>query len=443
MRAPLDTNRIGSEQGGVLIEVLVSSILLVITAVGVFSAFDAGARSTAEQRHRSRAEGLAQADIARMRTMKISDLSNLHQTKQVTLEETAYTVESVAAFQTDETGTASCDEGVAKADYIQIRSTVSWPSMGERPPVVAQSLVAPPNGTISTESGALAVQIVNAQDVGIEGVGLTGTGAGSFSGVTGANGCAIFGNLPDGEYTLTLSGPTLVDADGNPPAAQTTSVVAESTNTLVLQYDAPGQIEAKFQTRVNGELVPSSADAVVVFNTGMDLPMAFGTPGAPAGAVIATPLFPFASPYVVYAGTCVGNDPSQAGVPVPGAVVEGVVSAKGSTEVTIELPALHLTAWSGTGAEEPGSPVEGAEVKVIDTLCEEGNPVIRKTTTNTEGALPDPGLPFGHYEVCVSDGTNRVTATEVTVPFDPEDMAAGTELDAYLNHPSAEAGDCA
>jgi Tfp pilus assembly protein PilV len=457
MRAPLDKNPIGQlaraigrryreidgERGGVIIEVLVSSILLVITAVGVFSAFDAGARSTAEQRHRSRAEGIAQADLARMRTMKISDLSNLHETKSVTIEETDYTVVSSAEFQTDETGTATCDESKAKADYIQIRSTITWPSIGERPPIVAQSLVAPPNGSISTESGALAVQVVNAKDVGIEGVGLTGTGAGSFNGVTGPNGCAIFGNLPDGEYTLTLSGPTLVDGDGKPPAPETTSVVAESTNTLVLQYDAPGQIEASFETRVGGELVPSSADAVVLFNSGMELPKAFGEPGAPQATVTATPLFPFASPYAIYAGTCGGNDPGQEGVAAPpGTVAEGVVSANGSTKVTIELPALHLTAWDGDGAASPGEPVAGAEVLIIDTKCEPGNPVVRTATTDASGALPDPGLPFSTYEVCVSDGAKRVTAVEVAVPFDPEDMAAGTELDAYLNHPSAEAGKC-
>lgn len=457
MRAPLDKNpiprlaqtparhrrRLAAEGGSILIEVLVSSMLLVIAAVGVFSAFDAGARSTAEERHRSRAEGLAQADLARMRTMRISALSNLYETKTVTIEETAYTVTSAAEFQTDETGTASCVEGKAKADYIQIRSTVTWPSVGSRPPVVAQSLVAPPNGTVATERGALAVQVVDAHDIGIEGVGLTGTGAGSFSGVTGKDGCSIFGNLPAGEYTLTLSGPTLVDGNGKPPAPETTSVVAEGTNTLVLQYDAPGSIEATFKTRVGGELVPSSADTVVAFNSGMDLPKAFGNPGVREPTVLATTLFPFISPYAVYAGTCEGNDPSQLGVSAPpGTVAEAVVTAKGTTKVVLELPALHLRALSGVNAENPGEPVEGATVKIADTKCNAEEPVIRTETTDAEGALPDPGLPFSTYEVCVAAGKQHVIATEVDVPFDPEEMKAGTELNAYLGNPTAEEGGC-
>ncbi len=115
---------------------------------------------------------------------------------------------------------------------------------------LAATLVAPPNGSISADSGSLAIQVVDSQDIGVAGIGLAGSGAGSFSGSTGANGCAIFGNLAEGDYTLTLSGfaSGLVDKDGNPPGSITTSVVGESTNTVVLQYDNPGEIEASFTT---------------------------------------------------------------------------------------------------------------------------------------------------------------------------------------------------
>lgn len=442
MRRVID--RIEGEQGSVIVEVLVSSILLVITAVGVFSAFDAGTRSTAEQRHRAQANGLAQADLARLRTMRISDLSNLHETNAVTIDGTPYTVESLASFQTDTTGTASCDSGTASADYIEIRSTVSWPSIGSRPSVVAQSLVAPPNGSVSADTGSLAVQIVNAEDKGIEGVVIAGTGPDPFDGVTGSNGCAVFGNLSAGQYTLILSGPTLYDDEGNPPQPEITSVVAESTNTLVLQYDQPGEIEASFQTRVGGVLTPSSADAIVVFNSGMDLAKAFGTPGAPKAKVAATPLFPFESPYAVYAGTCEGNNPAESGESVPeGTVANAIVSANGTTPVTIELPALHLKVWSGTDVNDPENlPVQGASVEVTDTKCEEESPVLRSFTTDVQGELPDPGLPYSTYDVCVSDGTTHVEEEGVPVPFEPENLEAGTKLSIYLDEPSAQAGAC-
>jgi Tfp pilus assembly protein PilV len=432
-------SQIENERGSILLEALVSGILLVITAVGVFSAFDAGTRASAEERHRAQAQGLAQADLARLRTMRVSALSNLHQSKVVTLEKTPYTVESVAEYETDKTGTASCKAGTASADYIQIRSTIRWPSLGSRAPVVEQSLVAPPNGSVSAKSGSLAVQIEDAANEGVEGVGLSGTGAGTFTGVTGSNGCEIFGDLPAGNYTLTLTGASLVDKNGEAPKPQSTSVVEEATNTLALQYDFGGTVAVSFQTRVGGVLVPSSADSVVAFNSGMQKAKAFGMAGTPKAEVTASPLFPFTSAYSVYAGTCKEDNPGEAAPEA--AIGEPIVGAKTSTPVTVELPALHLTAWSGTEAA-PGGPVEGAQVKVTDTKCAVEAPDVRTFTTNVKGELPDPGLPYSTYNVCVAGGGKHVSVAGLQVPAKAEELAAGTTLNVFLGAAGAEAGAC-
>lgn len=460
--------RIENERGSILIEALVSAVILVITAVGVFSAFEAGTRASAEERHRAQAEGLAQADIARLRTMRISALVNLHETKSVTVEKTPYTVDSVATFQTDENGTASCKDGEASADYVEIRSTVSWPTLGSRKPVVQSSLVAPPNGSVSADSGTLAVQIENAELGGVPNVWLSGTGDGTFSGVTGENGCAIFGDLPAGNYTLTLSGGSLVEKNGNPPEPIATSVVKESTNTLVLQYDFGGSIEADFETTVDEELIPSSAASIVAYNSGMLLPKVFGAPGEPQMEVTATPLFPFASAYSVYAGSC-KKDAPPVGVP-EGTVGEAIVSPKEASPVTILLPPLHLTVWSGVDETNQGEPIEGARVTVTDAECiaedEEtgiGDPT-QTYTTDAEGHLPDPGLPFSSYDVCASAGGTHVEQGGVPVPEphgveeeveeepeaeeeeapvnEYEEPQRGTTLNLYLQSAEAESGEC-
>jgi Tfp pilus assembly protein PilV len=68
--------KLRDEQDGViLIEIVVSAMLLVIVALGVFTAFDAGTRATAQERHRARANSLAEQDVERMRGMRIADLS--------------------------------------------------------------------------------------------------------------------------------------------------------------------------------------------------------------------------------------------------------------------------------------------------------------------------------------------------------------------------------
>lgn len=440
------TSQVKSEQGSILLEALVSGILLVITAVGVFSSFEAGTRSTAEERHRAQAEGLAQADLTRMRTMRISDLSNLQQTKVVTIEKTPYTIESAAEYETDKTGTASCAKGTSSADYIQIRSTISWPSLGSRSPIVEQSLVAPPNGSVSEHSGSLAIQVENGASEGIEGVGLNGTGPATFYGETGETGCVIFGDLPEGNtYTLTptISGTSLVDANGVAPGPQTTSVVGESTNTVTLQYDEAGEATANFTTTVNGQLVPSSADAIVAFNSGMKVARVFGTPGTPSKEVTAKPLFPFASTYAIYAGTCNEDNPGTSAPDV--AIGDAKVPPGGKASVTVQLPPLNLTAWSGTKSN-PGSVVPGATVKILDKKCEGKGAQTLTSTTNAEGHLPDPGLPYSTYKVCVysSSANKHITKTSVTVPTNPEAIEAGTTLSVHFSSSSEspESGVC-
>jgi Tfp pilus assembly protein PilV len=435
------------DSGFALVEIIVSAVVLVAIAGGALTAIQSADRAGAEERHRAQAHGIAQEDQARLRSFRISDLSNLLETRTVTESGTPYTVESRGEFVTDATGTASCEEETTSPDYIRISSTVSWPSMGANPPVILQSIVAPPNGAIAADRGALAVAVHGGQGQGVPGVGLTGTGPATFSGSTGANGCAIFGNLPAGNYTLTPQPTGLVDADGDPPEPQVVSVVALSTNTVVLQLDEPGSANVGFTTRVGGNLVPSTADSVVVFNTGMTAAKAFGSLGSPVATVTATPLFPFASPDTVYAGACEANNPNptdDAGAPAAAALASVNIAPGAAASATVELPALHLQVHGGTDAGSPGSPVQGATVKISDQNCDDsgGTPIERSFTTGSDGKLADPGLPTSVYDVCVDDGSAHTTATGVDLQTftDVADFENGAQLDLYLG--AGAAGPC-
>lgn len=417
-----------------IVEVLVASIILVTVSLGALAAIDASTRSTAQERNRAQAHAIAQADQARMRSMRISDLANLNQTRTVTEDGTAYTVVSRGDFVTDSTGTASCDEGIASADYIKATSTVTWSTIGSRPPVVAESIVSPPNGSIDENHGALAIEVDDAQGNGIPNVGVSGSGPATFSATTGPTGCIIVGDLPVGDYTLNESGVAagLVDQDGNPPGSQIASVIGQSTNTVVFQFGQPGTINVSFTTRVGGSLVAARADSIMVFNTGMSTPKMFGNPGSPATTIAATPLFPFTSPDAVYAGTCEGDNPNPNDVdppPVPQAVADVTVPAGGSASATIQLPALFITVRSGTSQSNPGSLVSGATVRVADNNCPD-DPTTgfkRTFTTNSQGALDFPGLPYSTYDVCVGNSSKHKTVTGVSV----KDMTNGTTLSPF------------
>src|SRR5699024_4076823 len=155
----------------------------------------------------------------------------------------------------------------------------------------------------------------------------------------------------------------LVDQDGNAASAQPASVLTGATNTKVFQLDRPGAIDVTFQTKVPGQTNPvsSSADSIMVFNTGMTTAEQFGTVGTRVPKVTAHPRFPFSSPDPVYAGSCTGNLP-PATTPLS-ALASATVNPGGpTTTVRVTLPALDVTVSTGSKSNNPGSVVNGAKI---------------------------------------------------------------------------------
>lgn len=421
----------GREDGFALMEVIVSALLVALVASGALFGLQAASRAGAEQRHRVQAHGLAQEDQARLRVMRLSDLSGLDQTRTVIQDGNTYTITSKSQYITDATGTASCESGGASPDYLRITSRVTWPSIASRPPVELNSIASPPNGSVSAGRGALAISVQNADGAGIGGFPLSGAGAGSFGGSTADNGCIIFGGLPAGNYTLTPGGGAgYVDPDGDAPAGKTVSVVAYSTNTIVLLYDQPGSIATTFRT-INsaGQNIASRADSIRIYNNGMTSAKNFGTLGNRVTSITADPVFPFNSPVSVYAGSCDGNNPNPGGVanpPAAAAIAAATVNPGATTNASILLPALDLTVWSGTSSTSRGVRVNNANVKVYDTVCSNSYTY----RTNSQGELSDPGLPYGTYHVCVDNGSRLAYSLNrpVTNPNTP------TVLDLYLGN---------
>ena len=199
-------DRIESERGSILIEVLVSAVMLVITAVGVFSAFEAGNRASARSDTGRRRRGWRRPTWPGCGRCGSPTWSTCTKRKIVDGREDAVHGDSVATFETDENGTASC-QGRSLGDYIEIRSTVSWPTLGTRKAVVAVRV------SSSAERIGLGEQRL-ARDPDRKrrkrrrgGSRPQRRRAESFAGVTGEHGCAIFGDLTAGNYTVTLTVP--------------------------------------------------------------------------------------------------------------------------------------------------------------------------------------------------------------------------------------------
>jgi type II secretory pathway pseudopilin PulG len=442
-----------SEGGFVLIEVLVSALILAIAASGTLALLQATTHSAGEQRDSAKSYAVAQEDQARLRARQLSVLDGLEETRYRQLNGTKFKIESNGVFINNKAGEVSCKGENVKPDYVRITSKVTWPGMGGRKPVVVRSVFSPVNGSVDPESGALIVSVLNSSGGGLSGVGITLSGPANATRTTDETGCAIFGSIPKGtNYTMTPSAPGLVGENGKPPSAKTVGVVAGSPSPtpVELRYDLPGSFLAPFVYRVGAstEFKPSSQSSIMVFNQGMETAKSFSAVGGiPAPTVEAKELFPFTSPYAVYAGSCTSNNPNPKSEPnAPGAAAVAAITVPRGAAVappvpSVQVPALNLTVKTGT------TPIVGAKVKITGTCSFERTytTVERTIVKGTEkivekGVLSDPGLPWGIYEVCASanvGGTNRrIKAKSVTV----QDLTKGTALNLDVSGSGSESG---
>jgi Tfp pilus assembly protein PilV len=442
--------RIGRDEAGIaIVEVLVSALVLLIFSVGMYTLLTGTTRATAQERHRSQANELAQQELERTRSLRIADLVGLNSTRRV-LDDgtqlsagapcptsgaqsklTCYTINSSTQFQNEPAATSGCSAGSGSRDYMLLTVSVTWSSMGSLHPVKASTIVSPPSGSLVPNSGSILVNVTDSRNVGIQGVALTGSGtAGSFSGSTGPTGCVLWRNVSVGTYTMSVGGvaSAMVDQDGNVPPPQTVSVVDQGTNTVNLQYDRPGSIQnINFRTRdYSNALVTSSADSVIVSNTGMQVAKTFTPVGGGRATSISTAatLYPFSSPYAVYAGTCASNNP-PAGPMLGNATVPVAGAANLASPGYIQLPSLQVTVKNGTPA------VSGATVTARDTSCSVTRTLT--TSTNSSGQVPvagDIGLPYGTYSVCATQGGKKRTVSSVALT---SVGSTGTPLTIDLN----------
>lgn len=434
------------QAGFALIEVMVSALIAVMITGGVIGLINSTGRAGAEERHKSQAFSVAQEDQARLRAMRITDLNTIMRPRTVTLNGTPYTVTSTATFVSDKTSRTSCTIGTSASDYVKLGSKITWPSMRSSKPVVIESIVSPVSGSLDPTHGNLAVTIVNAQQQKISGAGVSGAGPGNFSGTTDSEGCALFGGEPAGNYTLTLNlGAGYINFDGETPPPVPASITPGTTTPVSLEYDQGGSVEVRFLVKESGGsgLLNSTADSIIAFNSGMRTAHTYGTIGTPVNMIRASPLYPFASPNTdsFYAGSCTTNRPEAGAASV-------AVPAGGNAVVTVQLPALYLTAWQGKNSANRGTAFSNADVWIEDAECNgsNGRPVLRRYATTSAGTLSDPGLPSSKYNICVDSKPGETSgARRKRFPLTSVKSLTGTTLNAYLGSGTgteSEEGSC-
>ncbi len=397
------SRRLASEDGFALIEVLAAAVLLIVVTLASLSVFDAAAKTSGASKARSVAANLAEQDQERMKGMTAVELSNYHESNDVSPGGTAtYSVSSRADWVRDAGGIQSCTTSDSQADYLRITSTVSAPIM--RKPVTTATIIAPPVDSFGDDVGTLTVKVIDRDSQPLPGVTVSIAGATSLSDTTNSLGCAVFSHIPTGSYTATTSASGYVDADGNSPGTVSGTVVTGKVTVLNETFDEAAAVNGTFLTYQNAwagtaGFVASSAKSMTVAGPSKTNVVKSATSQTSLGV---TDLFPFSAGYSAYAGSCTSANPTTYLSAFYTTYPDGAVKPNpgGTGNAVVRQPPLAVRATVNGGA--PG------DANVVATPSGTGcsaDKIAMKTTAagyaSKSTTSYDAGLPFGAYAVCV------------------------------------------
>jgi Tfp pilus assembly protein PilV len=398
------------EDGFGIVEVMVSAMVLLVGLLGTVSLIDGAQKSSGRQKAKSVAAALAEQDQERMRATPIEILKNYSERRVETVGGVEYTIESSTRWLRDASGDVVTCIDAGQSDYMRISSTVTNSARGTLPLTIA-SLLAPPVGSM-TGDGSLAVVVKNRSGGPQPNIGVAASnGAGNWTGSTNEAGCAIFEFLPVGNYSVNFNSPGLVNPLG--ASAFTISGVVspgQLNKTTPQLYDAPASIDVSFQTKLlSGAIVASNAPYASAGNSGIGNATGarwFGT-GAAAVAIRQDQLFPFADGYTVYSGQCAANDPTDY-IADYYASNPGLVAVDPGSLKTVRVfhPAINVRARVGSTAT--------ANLNVVLRSRDSGCKTVMVVKTDAAGALVDPGVPWGRWELCADNGTRKSSTRNVT-----------------------------
>ena len=419
-----------SQQGSLLVEVMIGALVLGITTLAVLSGLDGAQNTGAQNKARSEYSALAQQDIERLRSKPITSLSNYSETRTIQVGPADYTVTSETEWVNDSSGVVSCTDDNAQAEYMKVSSTVTSANDTQQAPTKETTLLTPAPGAFSATSGTAAVLLTDRDGVPRPGVSVALSGPGSFSDTTNSLGCAIFGYIPAGTYDAQVSGG--VTWASQLPATAPVTVNAGRTSLTAIEVEQPASLRAHFK---GPDATNTSWSRITVGHA--KLPAGFlyfpdETATTLVSSIDATNLFPHHDGYGVYAGSCELNNPAvwdpdyfQPGGP---GYIE-LDPGDNLKSVDVLMPTLRMAVTKTTTVSR--------RVRVTITQMDSPECVEELVDTtvapSTSGLVEFPlSLPFGRYRLCVDDGVNRKTSTsfalDARIPSH-RDLTPGQSLD--------------
>jgi hypothetical protein len=392
-----------------MVEVIVSAVLLIVLAMATLPLLDQAGQRSGTNKSRGIASSLAQADQDRMRQMSIDNLANFTDSRTKTVEGIGFKIDSEARWVRDASGFVTCAVDPARAEYVKIMSTVTWPKMFNTKPVVVESFVAPGVTALGPGKGTLTVKLQTAAGNPQPGVPVS---TGGLSGVTDSGGCYVFAQVNAGANTLTFNQAGFVDRKHANPSTQSVSVAGGATSQVTDMYDRAITLRGRIRLDDTPGGDPDSTWSTMTAKPG-DASVLTRTDTPPSPTTTANvfdlgPLFPSTTGYGVYAGkqSCAMNDPTQyysnyfTDPKYKSGWTNTYQSAPITTPVTVFMRRISVTV-SGTGAFKYGISVKPAGTGSAG--CEALGR--RSPATAATSYTQDFDVPWGQYRICVDNGT--------------------------------------
>jgi hypothetical protein len=269
------------------------------------------------------------------------------------------------------------------------------------------------------------VQLKDQLNAAVVGQSVSIAGPDNMTVATNDVGCAVFGLVTQGNYTVTFQRTGWVDPSAINSVTRSTSVTAGSTTIVTHSYAQAGKLNVSVDTKVGAATaVASPAKAIMVSNGGIPAgTITFPAPANPAqgSSSFLVDVFPFPTGYGVWAGTCTNGNPTLYALPA----VTGAPGPGATVNVTVRQPAITVTA--ATGVPSLGTyPTQNGE-HIVYTSIDAGCGEKRSQTAGTGGIVPYPGMPYGNYKVCgdlsnqwaqrTPFANNLAAGQSITIPY--------------------------
>ena len=420
-----------SEDGFTLIESLVACVVLAVLSSAVLGILATAMRTTKTNTHRVGASQLAARELEIWRqkfafgsdsdratvegtgthTLNVHDMSGneLASGSAVSVDGVSYIVKTTVTPLVTGVGNSACDGGdiVAHPEY-KLTTEVTWPNMGVTAPVTNTTVLTPPKSTANDPSvGYLAVKVTDANGADSVGqiVSVSGPTGGIPSAVTDSSGCAVVSVTTAGSYTATLSDPGYVDFHGQSVSTASSSVSLGTLTVLKMNYDKAVTLNVSF-SQPSGYTLPQPLPQITLANTGIQ-PAGTLVVSATGGTTAVGSLWPFASGYAVWAGSCPDADPAAA--PTNGSRAAATIVAPGSSaNVTVPLQPVDVVLTNSSGDPIANATITAAKVSPAPASCAtapDGNLTLGVTDMSGHlGTL----LPNGYWQISGQGGSTNL-----------------------------------